>query len=80
MFFLSITQFFLLMMILGVDIAGLHLGASPFRTLQEQMPNLPVWDKLTPILCRLMGVDERLARSPWIVIHPPFIFVGFAND
>ncbi|KPQ00451.1 MAG: cytochrome c-type biogenesis protein CcmF [Bacteroidetes bacterium HLUCCA01] len=78
MFFFSITQFFLLMMILGVDIAGLHLGASPFRTLQEQMPNLPVW-QVNPDFVPADGSGlNDLLRSPWIVIHPPFIFVGFA--
>jgi cytochrome c-type biogenesis protein CcmF len=78
LFFFSITQFFLISMLLGVDIAGTTFGASPFRTLQEQMPHLPVWQTnpgFTP--ADGSGLNDLL-RSPWIVIHPPVIFIGFA--
>jgi len=78
MFFFSITQFFLLFMLLGVDVFGVRLGASPFRTLMEQMPNLPVWS-VNPDFIPADGSGlNDLLRSPWIVIHPPVIFLGFA--
>jgi cytochrome c-type biogenesis protein CcmF len=78
LFFFSITQFFLISMLLGVDIGGTTFGASPFRTLQEQMPNLPVW-QTNPSFVPADGSGlNDLLRSPWIVIHPPFIFIGFA--
>ncbi|MCH8496147.1 MAG: cytochrome c biogenesis protein CcsA [Balneolales bacterium] len=78
MFFFSLTQFFLLFMLLGIDVFGNTLGASPFRTLQEQMPNLPVW-AVNPDFVPADGSGlNDLLRSPWIVIHPPFIFLGFA--
>lgn len=78
LFFFSITQFFLLMMILGIEVFGVHIGASPFRTLQEQMPHLPVW-QVNPDFVPADGSGlNDLLRSPWIVIHPPFIFLGFA--
>jgi cytochrome c-type biogenesis protein CcmF len=78
LFFFSITQFFLLLMLLGVEIFGVNIGASPFRTLQEQMPHLPVW-QVNPDFVPADGSGlNDLLRSPWIVIHPPFIFLGFA--
>jgi cytochrome c-type biogenesis protein CcmF len=78
LFFFSITQFFLLLMLLGVELLGVNIGASPFRTLQEQMPHLPVW-QVNPNFVPADGSGlNDLLRSPWIVIHPPFIFLGFA--
>lgn len=78
MFFFSLTQFFLLFMLLGFDVFGNTLGASPFRTLQEQMPNLPVWASNPDFVPADGSGLNDLLRSPWIVIHPPFIFLGFA--
>lgn len=78
MFFFSITQFFLLSMLLGIDLFGTKFGASPFRTLMEQMPHLPVWS-VNPEFVPADGSGlNDLLRSPWIVIHPPVIFIGFA--
>jgi cytochrome c-type biogenesis protein CcmF len=78
LFFFSITQFFLLSMLLGVDIFGTKIGASPFRTLMDQMPHLPVW-QVNPDFVPADGSGlNDLLRSPWIVIHPPVIFLGFA--
>lgn len=78
LFFFSITQFFLISMLLGIDIGGTTFGASPFRTLQEQMPNLPVWQTNPDFVPADGSGLNDLLRSPWIVIHPPFIFIGFA--
>lgn len=78
LFFFSITQFFLLSMLLGIDVLGTKIGASPFRTLMDQMPNLPVW-QVNPDFVPADGSGlNDLLRSPWIVIHPPVIFLGFA--
>lgn len=78
LFFFSITQFFLLSMLLGIDVFGTKIGASPFRTLMDQMPNLPVW-QVNPDFVPADGSGlNDLLRSPWIVIHPPVIFLGFA--
>ena len=41
MFFLTLTQVFLLSMIAGWHSDFLSLGASPFRTIAEEMPNAP---------------------------------------
>lgn len=78
LFFFSITQFFLISMLLGVEVFGTRIGASPFRTLFEQLPHLPVW-QVNPDFVPADGSGlNDLLRSPWIVIHPPVIFLGFA--
>jgi cytochrome c-type biogenesis protein CcmF len=41
MFVMALTQVFLISMLLGWDIFGLKLGASPFRTIAQEMPNAP---------------------------------------
>jgi cytochrome c-type biogenesis protein CcmF len=78
LFFFTLTQFFLLFMLLGVNVGGVTFGASPFRTLAEQMPHLPVW-QINPDFVPSDGSGlNDLLRSPWIVIHPPVIFLGFS--
>lgn len=78
MFFMMLSISFLLSMTLGWDVLGLHLGASPFRTLVEEMPNAPFLQAnpdFVPVDGR--GLNDLL-RSPWMVIHPPILFMGFA--
>jgi len=78
MFFMMLSIGFLLSMTLGWDVLGLHLGASPFRTLAEEMPNVPFLQAnpdFVPVDGR--GLNDLL-RSPWMVIHPPILFMGFA--
>src|SRR5690606_10353403 len=41
LFFRTLTQMFLLSMLLGWDLGAFKLGASPFRTIAEEMPNAP---------------------------------------
>ena len=78
LFFMTLSLAFLLSMTLGWDIGGIKIGASPFRTLLEEMPDAPFL-KANP---DFVPVDGRglndLLRSPWMVIHPPILFMGFA--
>src|SRR5690625_4338267 len=41
MFVMALTQFFLLSMIVGWDLGMFKIGASPFRTIAQEMPNAP---------------------------------------
>jgi len=78
LFFMTLSLAFLLSMTLGWDISGLKIGASPFRTLIEEMPNAPFLianPDFVPADGR--GLNDLL-RSPWMVIHPPILFMGFA--
>ncbi len=78
LFFLVLTQAFLLSMILGVHIGGVNIGSSPFKTLAEAMPNAP-FILADPNFTPADGNGlNALLQSPWMVIHPPILFLGFS--
>lgn len=78
LFFLALTQVFLFSMISGIQIGDFTLGASPFRTLAEAMPNAPfIQSNPDFIPSDGQGLNDLL-KSPWMMIHPPILFVGFA--
>jgi len=78
MFFLTLTQVFLLSMIAGWHSDFLSLGASPFRTIAEEMPNAP-FIQANPNFVPADGSGlNDLLKSPWMMIHPPVLFIGFA--
>lgn len=78
MTFMSLTQVFLLSMVLGVELFGHMYGVSPFRLLREQMPNAPIFMNNPDFIPADGSGLNDLLRSPWIVIHPPVLFFGFA--
>jgi cytochrome c-type biogenesis protein CcmF len=65
---LMLSQTFLLSMILGLDIPGLKdpFGSDPFALTLGPVPE--EGDGLNPLL-----------QNPWMVIHPPTLFVGFSS-
>ena len=78
MFVMALTQVFLISMLLGWDIFGLKLGASPFRTIAQEMPNAP-FIQANPDFVPADGTGlNDLLQSPWMAIHPPIIFLGFS--
>ena len=78
LFFLSLTQFFLITMLVGWKWGDFTIGASPFRTLAEEMPNAP-FIQANPDFIPADGSGlNDLLKSPWMMIHPPILFVGFA--
>ncbi len=79
MMFMGLTQVFLLSMVSGFPIPGWgDLGASPFRTLASEMPDAPVFQQNPDFVPAEGSGLNDLLRSPWIIIHPPVIFLGFA--
>lgn len=78
MLFVTLIEAFLFSMLLGIDIGSIHIGASPFRTISEAMPNAP-YLKAHPnfIPANGNGLNDLL-KSPWILIHPPILFLGFS--
>lgn len=75
---MGITQFFLLSMIIGWDLGFLKIGASPFRTIAQEMPNAP-FIQANPDFVPADGSGlNDLLKSPWMMIHPPIIFLGFS--
>ncbi|MEX0994671.1 MAG: cytochrome c biogenesis protein CcsA [Balneolaceae bacterium] len=78
MFVFGLTQVFLLSMMLGWDLFGLKIGASPFRTIAQEMPNAP-FIQANPDFVPSDGTGlNDLLKSPYMMIHPPIIFLGFA--
>lgn len=65
---LSLSQAFLLSMILGIDMPFLKdgIGSDVFALTTGPVPE--EGDGLNPLL-----------QNPWMVIHPPTLFVGFAS-
>lgn len=78
LFFLTLTQVFILSMISGISIGDFHLGASPFRSLAEAMPNAPFLQSNPDFVPQDGKGLNDLLKSPWMMIHPPILFVGFA--
>lgn len=78
MFFLLLSQVFLISMVAGIQIGSINIGASPFRTLAAEMPNAPVFQANPDFIPADGSGLNDLLRSPWIIIHPPILFVGFA--
>ncbi len=78
LFFLMFTQVFLLSMILGWHFGDITIGASPFRTIAEEMPNAPfIQSNPNFIPADGTGLNDLL-KSPYMMIHPPILFVGFS--
>ncbi|MDG5767762.1 cytochrome c biogenesis protein CcsA [Balneolales bacterium ANBcel1] len=79
MVFMGLTQVFLLSMVSGFPVPGLgELGASPFRTLASEMADSPIFQRNPDFVPAEGSGLNDLLRSPWIIIHPPVIFLGFA--
>ncbi|HLR33685.1 MAG TPA: cytochrome c biogenesis protein CcsA [Fodinibius sp.] len=78
LFFLTLTHIFLLSMVSGISIGDFTLGASPFRTLAEAMPNAPFLQSNPDFVPQNGQGLNDLLKSPWMMIHPPILFVGFS--
>ncbi len=78
MTFFSLSQVFLLSMVVGLPLGLFDLGASPFRLLADEMADAPIF-QTNPDFVPVDGSGlNDLLRSPWIMIHPPVVFLGFA--
>lgn len=78
LFFLGLTQIFLISMVVGWRFGDITFGSSPFRTIAEEMPNAP-FIQANPDFVPVDGTGlNDLLKSPWMMIHPPLLFLGFA--
>lgn len=76
----TLVQAFLTSMILGVIIPGIDfkIGSTPFLTMREAMPDLPVWAANPNFVPKDGNGLNPLLQNYWMVIHPPTLFLGFA--
>lgn len=77
----SLSQFFLTAMLLGIQVAGFRIGSSPFTLLRE-MPEYAGEHFFSDpnYIERIadgMGLNPLL-ENPWMVSHPPVLFLGYA--
>lgn len=76
---IAVCQFFLLSMIVGLEIGSLPIGSSPFALLIERFPDAPVFQQQPDFIPADGNGLNDLLQNYWMVIHPPTLFVGFAT-
>ena len=76
---ISMAQFFLMMMILGIYFFDVRIGNSPFTLTRNEIP-APIFSRpeYLTFIKDGMGLNVLL-RNYWMVIHPPVLFLGFAS-
>ena len=75
----GLCQFFLLSMVVGLQLGPLEIGASPFVTLAEKFTDAPIFQQNPGFVpADGQGLNDLL-QNPWMTIHPPMLFVGFSS-
>ncbi len=72
----ALCQTFLLSMIVGIKLGPLAIGSSPFTGLATKFPDAPMLQVAGFVPPDGQGLNDLL-QNPWMVIHPPTLFVGF---
>lgn len=78
----SASIIFLMSMILGVDFLGIKLGSNPFELLRiAEASNAGDFFKNPNYLSMITDGNglNPLLENPWMVIHPPMLFMGYAT-
>jgi cytochrome c-type biogenesis protein CcmF len=76
---ISMAQFFLMLMILGIYVFDIRIGNSLF-TLTRNEINAPIFNQPNYLSFIKDGMGLNiLLRNYWMVIHPPVLFLGFAS-
>jgi cytochrome c-type biogenesis protein CcmF len=76
---ISLAQFFLLLMIVGVYMGNIKIGNSPFSLTRNEIAG-PIFAQANYLRFIKDGVGLNiLLRNYWMVIHPPILFLGFAS-
>ncbi len=74
----SFVQFILLLNIIGIKVGDFQLGASPFFLLRDVMED-PLFKNPDYLKFITDGNGlNPLLLNPWMVSHPPLIFIGYA--
>lgn len=76
---ISLAQFFLLLMILGIYIFDIRIGNSMFVLTRNEI-DAPIFSQPNYLSFIKDGLGlNLLLRNYWMVIHPPVLFLGFAS-
>jgi cytochrome c-type biogenesis protein CcmF len=81
MIIFSLSQAFVTSMLLGIDLFGAALGASPFTLLRETLDTVEGTIFADPGYLQIIkdgnGLNPLL-ENIWMTIHPPILFIGYA--
>ena len=72
----ALCQAFLVSMIVGLKLGPLPIGANPFLRLADKFPDAPMLQVAGFVPADGQGLNDLL-QNPWMVIHPPTLFLGF---
>jgi cytochrome c-type biogenesis protein CcmF len=72
------VQMMLMAMIAGVELAGLHIGSSPFTLMREAIVDGPVFAMNPEFVPKDGRGLNPLLQNYWNIIHPPTLFLGFS--
>ncbi len=76
---ISLAQFFLLLMILGIYVFDVRIGNSLFTLTRNEIA-APIFSQPNYLSFIKDGMGLNiLLRNYWMVIHPPVLFLGFAS-
>lgn len=76
---ISLAQFFLLLMILGIYVLDVRIGNSLFTLTRNEIA-APIFSQPNYLSFIKDGMGLNiLLRNYWMVIHPPVLFLGFAS-
>lgn len=79
MSFVFLAQLMLSSMLLGIYMGDIKIGSSPFILLRETM-QAPIFEQADYLKYITDGKGlNPLLQNPWMVIHPPVLFLGFAS-
>lgn len=79
---LIVAELILMTMILGVHLFGISIGSDPFILLRQVPENMANEFFKNPNYLSMIrdgnGLNPLL-ENPWMVIHPPLLFMGYAT-
>lgn len=77
-----VAEIILMSMVLGIHFSGISIGSDPFILLRQVPENASLDFFKNPDYLRLIqdgnGLNPLL-ENPWMVIHPPLLFMGYAT-
>lgn len=75
----TLAQFVLLIMIVGIYVGNTRIGSSPFVLTRNEIDG-PIFSQPNYLSFIKDGIGLNvLLRNYWMVIHPPILFLGFAS-
>ncbi len=79
---ISLAQFCLTTMILGVYVFSFQIGHSPFMLVRQLFQEAPIFQRADYLSIPQMQDGQSLnalLQNYWMVIHPPILFLGFSS-